>query len=85
MRQISDAQLNQMKLGDTRTMSRGTGHHMARLDDEKVREIRSLYGPNPKRQNHRLGMTVLQISARFGVAPGTVQAILNGRTWRHVK
>ena len=54
----------------------GTAHYRARLDPDKVREIRwrADQGEGP-----------VAIARRFGVGTSTVQAVLEGRTWKSVK
>jgi hypothetical protein len=54
---------------------RGTKTNTAKLNDDQVREIR---------QAHSTGETIKSMCARFGVGYGTLQALLSGRTWRHV-
>lgn len=46
------------------------------LSERKVREIRALGGD---------GMSQRRIAKAFGVSHGTIQAVLEGRTWRHVQ
>jgi len=53
----------------------GTAHHMARLDEGKVRMIRS---------DAAAGRKPGAIAAALGVGETTVRAVLNGRTWKHV-
>lgn len=61
-----------------RASLRGVGVHASRakLDDDKVREIRELY---------RTGTKQTMLAKRYGVSQGTIGMILTGRTWRHVK
>lgn len=47
----------------------------ARLDDDKVREIRRLFEG---------GSTKLGLSKQFGVARSVIQSVLWGKTWKHV-
>lgn len=54
----------------------GTKHHNAKLNDEKVRLIRSLYKPGP---------THAEIAKVVGVSKGTVTHVLKGKIWKHVK
>lgn len=55
---------------------RGVQQPLAKLDDEKVREIRALYARGHIRQR--------DIAARFGVTQATVNRVLLGHIWRHV-
>lgn len=54
----------------------GTNHYRARLDPDKVREIRARWAA---------GQTLTQIRTYFGVGETTVWAVIEGRTWKHVK
>lgn len=54
----------------------GTAHHMARLDPGKVRAIRAAAAA---------GKRPVRIAEEYGVGNSTIQAILDGRTWKHVK
>lgn len=54
----------------------GTRNPCAKLDDDAVRRIRKL---------RRLGYSIRGIAAKIGVAFPTVQAVLEKRTWVHVK
>jgi hypothetical protein len=55
--------------------ARGAKHFRARLDPDKVRDIR---------RSHAAGESVASIAKRIGVRPGTVYAVLTGKTWTHV-
>lgn len=48
----------------------------AKLDDDKVREIRDLRSS---------GMVYREIASRFGVSLETCMAVVKGKTWKHVK
>jgi hypothetical protein len=52
----------------------GNRHRLSKLDDDKVRLIRSLQG----------AMTHQDIADRVGICRPTVTDILNGKRWRHV-
>lgn len=52
----------------------GSALPISRLTPEIVREIRGLRGRE----------TQQAIADRFGVHPGTIQALLDGKTWKHV-
>lgn len=54
---------------------RGTLHPCAKLNELSVRAIRTRY---------RAGESRRLLAAEFGVGPGTVQDIVEGRTWKHV-
>ena len=54
----------------------GTNHYRARLDPDKVRTIRAM-----RAQGH----TIAGIASFFGVGFTSVQAVLEGRTWKSVK
>lgn len=56
-------------------MSHGVKHFRAKLTPEAVREIRAL---------RAAGAFASTLAARFGVTKGTIEDMLNGRTWRHV-
>ncbi len=64
--------------GARRTQSRleGTGNHLAKLTEAKVREIRTA-------REH--GMPYRQLAEQYGVAPSSILAVIQGRTWKHVK
>ena len=54
--------------------SRGTELPHAKLDEDRVREIRE----------NRQGMTARQLAKQFGVHYRTVEKIRHGETWVHV-
>lgn len=56
-------------------MRRGATHPFAKLDEQKVREIRAL---------RRAGERVEEIANTYGVSRNTVYAIENRTTWAHV-
>lgn len=53
----------------------GTGKGSAKLDDQKVREIRRRLGAGERKSD---------LAAEFGVSRPTMTALAQGRTWRHV-
>jgi len=55
---------------------KGEAHYRARLDPGQVREIRA---------RGAAGERAAQIAGDLGVGRGTVRAILEGRTWKHVR
>jgi hypothetical protein len=54
----------------------GERHYCARLDERKVRNIRSSYAQG--------NCTYRGLATEYGVAPGTIQAILLGKSWKHI-
>ena len=58
------------------TVLRGERHPMVRLTVEQVTEIRLRIS---------LGHRQADIAVDFGVAPGTISKIKNGRAWRHLE
>lgn len=54
---------------------RGEGHPRAKLTEGDVRLIRAL-------GDH--GLTQRAIAAKFEVSKRAIEAVLTGRTWRHV-
>lgn len=57
----------------------GVRHHSAKLDENKVREIRNLYA------NTQEAWTQKQLAEKFSINQKTVCEIVNRRIWRHVK
>lgn len=53
----------------------GSNHYMAKLDEKKVREIKSLI---------ELGLTYSKIAKKYEVTPGTIFHIAKGTSWKHV-
>lgn len=69
---------NSMNLADMASKGRsmrGERHHSAKLTADKVREIIEAHanGKGPK-----------ELSEIYGVRPGTIDFIVNRKTWRHV-
>lgn len=56
--------------------ARGNGIKNSRLDEKKVRVIRARYG---------LRLNIEDLAKMFDVAPTTIHAVLQRRTWRHVQ
>ncbi len=54
----------------------GERHPNHKLTDERVRTARLMYS---------MGKTMQYIANCLGVHRNTIQAVLEGRTWRHVK
>ncbi len=52
----------------------GVGHHKAKLDPQRVREIRQLAGR----------MTQRALAAKFGVAQGVIWNIIHKKLWKEV-
>jgi hypothetical protein len=55
---------------------KGTNKPNAKLTENKVREIRKKYTP---------GYGWGRLAKEYGVAPGTIRQVLDGRAWNHVK
>lgn len=56
---------------------RGEDHSKARLDEQKVREMRKKYAVG--------GIIARELAAEYDVATPTVLAVLSRRTWKHVQ
>jgi len=55
---------------------RGAGHHLSKLDDSKVINIR---------RASKAGESTQTLAARYSVSYGTINYIIKGRTWSHVR
>ncbi len=77
MRPITEEQMERIRAGDAKALSRGSSHKDAKLDEAKVRRIRELW--------RRYGFTLRAIAAEFGVGKSTIHGVVNRRTWTHVK
>lgn len=55
---------------------RGSAHHNAKLDEAKVREIRSLYAVG--------GFSLRTLGRQFGIDPEMVRRIIKRQVWKHV-
>ena len=58
----------------TSLRSRGSGNAAAKLTEEKVAEIR---------EKRKLGATERQLAEEYGVHRGTINSIINYRSWKH--
>jgi hypothetical protein len=56
---------------------KGTEHHLAKLDPEKVAAMREKYALGG-------GISILDIACDYDIALSTAREALNGKTWRHV-
>jgi hypothetical protein len=56
---------------------RGTKHHAAKLNPQKVRRIRARFAKGKT--------TVAQLARDYDVTGPTITAVVTGRTWRHVQ
>lgn len=56
---------------------RGTQQPAAKLDDDKVREIRRRY--------IRGSVTLAAVSAEFGVSQTVISQVVNRKRWAHVE
>lgn len=61
-----------------RCVKHGEAHGGAVLTETDVRDLRRRY----RRYSHDANIVVL--AAEYGVEPGTVWSVVNGKTWRHV-
>ena len=57
-------------------MPRGSKHPGAKLNEEKVRKIKLLKSD---------GVKVIIIASQFGVSKSTVEKVIHGDYWKHVK
>lgn len=55
---------------------RGENKPQAKLTDDKVRQIR---------QMHREGWSIARLAKEFGVGVSTMNQVVKGITWKHVK
>ena len=64
--------------GPRRTTSRreGAGNHLAKLTEAKVRNIRLA---------HAAGESCRELGAQYGVRATSIHAVIQGRTWKHVR
>lgn len=53
----------------------GERHHFAKLNDDKVREIRRL---------HSTGIDYLTLSNRYGVDQSVIGRVVTRKAWKHV-
>lgn len=68
------------EVGDRRiTVARGVDSGNAKLDDQKVKEIRNLHTVDPQTYSQRA------LAERYGVSHVAIGCILRGTTWTHVK
>jgi ribosomal protein L11 len=64
----------------------GVNNYMAKLTDEKVREIRQLVADKSFVESYRSFQSmVLAIAESYGVHPATIHNVIKGISWRHVK
>jgi hypothetical protein len=61
--------------GSTKNVPRGSRHWLAKLDEQKVLEIKRL---------HALGYGQVRLGKMFGVTREAIRAILRGWAWKHV-
>ncbi len=57
-------------------MARGEAHSNAKLSEDTVREIRTVYAKG--------GVRMKDLASQYGVSFGAIQAIIAGRTWKGV-
>lgn len=65
----------------------GEANGRALLTEQQVREIVATYQREGRRLRAvpRVGLTRRQLADRYGVSVPTIDAILSGRNWRHIK
>ena len=61
---------------DNRNTVRGTRQHLAKLDEEKVREIRRLYATGRYSQ--------LKLGEMYGINQSNISEVVRRKTWAHV-
>lgn len=69
---ITDQQGNLDDMVAKGRQARGSTHHKAKLDEEKVREIRTGWG------------TKAAMARKYGVNERTISLAMSGETWAHV-
>lgn len=86
MRHITEEQMAKVRRGERWYSPIGTKNSNAKLDEEKVREIRSAYGParGDMRSMHREGPTLEELAFRYGVSKDTIHRVVRGKAWSHV-
>lgn len=57
--------------------AKGSDHHLSRMTEEKVIQARSLYQTGK--------MRISEIARKFGMDSSTMDSIVKGTTWKHVK
>jgi hypothetical protein len=55
---------------------RGTAHRSAKLNEEKVRDMRRRYS---------MGVSIASMAREYGVSEPSVDAVVKMRSWKHVK
>lgn len=67
-------------------VTRGEDHYLAKLTDEKVRDIRELHAWK-QREIKRLhaAYSAKALARRYGVSTTCIENALAGKTWAHVK
>jgi hypothetical protein len=68
-------QHNPLRASLSSKRKRGAEHHLAKLTDAKVHEIRAA---------HQAGESQVSLAHRFSVARGTIAFIVHNKTWRHL-
>lgn len=59
-----------------RNTARGVRHGLAKLDPDKVREIRRKWAAREA--------TIMDLAIEYDVSNGTLSAVIYRKTWRHV-
>lgn len=63
-------------LSKRKTGAKGTNHHLCKLTEQDVREIRRL--------KQETTLSNIKVGEMFGVKEGTIRNILNGLTWKDI-
>lgn len=71
-----NSDLARSKWAHRKSVCHGKAHWSAKLDEEKVRQLREL---------RRGGMSQRALAARYSVTRNAVRSVLSGRSWRHVQ
>jgi DNA invertase Pin-like site-specific DNA recombinase len=73
---VNPHKLNKMKNYNKQSVKKGSNHGRAKLDEEKVQEIRELYKTGFYKQK--------DLAIEFGVNQRTISNIITKTNWNHV-
>jgi DNA helicase TIP49 (TBP-interacting protein) len=77
-KKMLESGVNTIKSKDIYYQARGSKHPHSKLTKELVMKIRNDY------KKGEVGHGIKALSAKYGVHPGTIQAIVNNVTWRYL-